>query len=83
MSFIVVQSLRTNIENNRILRPVGTDRPNDLPDPIVYEDYEAAAIAAEPVKAGRVIKKKDFKHYVKCDDLYRMTEEAAKEGNKQ
>lgn len=78
MTFIVVQSIRTNLENHRILKPIGHERPNDITEPIVYEDYEPAALVAENIPSGRVIKKEDFRHHVKCDDLYRMTEEAAK-----
>ncbi len=76
--FIVVQVINTSLDSHRILKKVGDNLPNGNVDAIKYESAEPALMVARSVKGGTVIKECDFKHYIKTDDLYRLSAEAAK-----
>ena len=75
---MIVQAIRTSRTGYRRLKAYKLDDNLHL-----YEDFAPAALIAEVVPAGYVIKKEEFKHYVKCDDLYRMQAEAAKDSIKE
>ena len=76
--FIVVQVISTSLDRHRILKKVGDNLPNGNVEAIKYESVEPALMVARSVKGGTVIRERDFKNYIKTDDLYRLSAEAAK-----